>query len=126
MRLTSSMFYVGEQPPIVEAAVWEPIQKELRAKRPGATGKFHQKQNALLNGLLFCHLCQRPMTLTYGAAHGRRYRYYVCRSAENEGGTRFPARAVSAPVIEESVVAQLRLRLGRAAAYMIRQQRRGP
>jgi hypothetical protein len=62
--------YAGEQEAIVEPSVWEPIQEELRARR-SAGRKAYQSQKALLNGLLFCHLCDRPMAHTYAAAHGR-------------------------------------------------------
>ena len=108
--------YAGEQEAIVEPSVWEPIQADLRARRPN-TGTVHQKQNALLNGLLFCHLCDRPMAHTYAAAHGRRYRYYVCRRPRQRTGAACPTRAVSAPVIEESVVTQLQQRLGAGQAW---------
>jgi site-specific DNA recombinase len=104
--------YAGEQPAIVERSMWGPIQDELRARRPGARGTVHNKQNGLLNGLLFCHLCDRPMAHTYTAAHGRRYRYYVCRRAHQTGRVGCPTKAVSARAIEESVVTQLRLTLG--------------
>lgn len=49
------------------------------------------------------------MTHTYAAAHGRRYRYYVCRQ---RGQAACPARSVSARLIEESVLTQLQVRLG--------------
>jgi site-specific DNA recombinase len=104
-------FYEGEHEAIVEPSLWEPIQNQLRAKRLGGRGKSRERQNALLNGLLYCHLCDRPMTHTYGAARGRRYRYYRC--LRQPDGRQCPGRAVPAPVIEESVLTQLRLRLGR-------------
>ena len=52
------------------------------------------------------------MAHTYAAAHGRRYRYYVCRRPRQRTGVACPTRAVSARVIEESVVTQLQQRLG--------------
>ena len=106
-------FYEGEQPGIVDASVWEPIQNELRARRPGCTSRVNQRQQALLKGLLYCHLCDRAMTHTYGNAHGRRYRYYVCPRQTAGTQSRCPARAVPAQVIEDSVITQLRLRLSR-------------
>jgi hypothetical protein len=66
---------------IIEPSMWEPIQDELRARRPGASSTVDNLPNALLHRLLFCHLCDRPMAHTYTAAHGRRYRYYICRRA---------------------------------------------
>ena len=41
--------------------------------------------NALLAGLLFCQSCQRPMIATYTANGGRRFRYYVCQAARQNG-----------------------------------------
>jgi hypothetical protein len=84
--------YAGEQAAIIEPSMWEPIQDELRARHTGASGTVDNQPNALLNGLLFCHLCDRPMAHTYTAAHGRRYRYYVCRRAHQRGrvGCRSP------------------------------------
>jgi site-specific DNA recombinase len=105
-------FYSGEHPPIVEPSVWEPIQEQLRARKPGFKGRVPQRQNALLNGLLYCHLCERAMAHTCADAHGRRYRYYVCRRPHQRGRVGCPTRAVSARVIEESVVTQLRVTMG--------------
>src|ERR1700680_3074286 len=102
--------YAGEQTAIIEPSMWEPIQDELR--RPGSHGTVHNKQNALLKGLLFCHLCDRPMAHTYTAAHGRRYRYYVCRRAHQRGRVGCPTKAISARAIEDSVVQQLLQWLG--------------
>src|SRR6202171_3896524 len=108
--------YTGEQAAIIEPSMWEPIQDELRARHTGASGTVNNQPNALLNGLLFCHLCDRPMAHTYTAAHGRRYRYYVCRRAHQRGRVGCPTRAISARAIEDSGVQQLRLKLcGKAA-----------
>ena len=105
--------YGGEQAAIVEASMWEPIQDELRARHAGASGTIDNKPDALLNGLLFCHLGNRPIAHTYTAAHGRRYQHYICRRT-HRGPTGCPTLAVSARAIEDSVVQQLRQRLGGA------------
>jgi len=104
-------FYPGEHEAIVEPSLWESIQSELRASRTHARGKTRVSNNPLLSGLLYCHLCDRPMAHNYGTARGQRYRYYRCPRQQN--GLRCPARAVPARVIEESVLSQLRRRLGR-------------
>jgi hypothetical protein len=51
------------------------------------------------------------MIATYTAKHGRRYRYYVCQAARQNGWASCPTKSVSAALIEESVVAQLRIAL---------------
>ena len=99
--------YTGEQPAVIEPALWEAIQEELRTRKPHEGGRVHPPDDALLQGLLYCHFCDLPMAHTWANAHGRHYRYYVCR--HNRAAC--PARPVSARVIEDSVVTQLRLRM---------------
>ena len=47
------------------------------------------------------------MIPTYTAKRGRRFRYYVCRSARKSGWSACPTKSVPAPMIEESVLDQL-------------------
>jgi hypothetical protein len=68
-------------------------------------------QNALLSGLLSCKSCKKPMIPTYTAKPGRRYRYYVCRSARQNGWSSCPTKSVPASLIEHSVLDQLRTAL---------------
>jgi site-specific DNA recombinase len=105
-------FYEGEQAAIVDGAIWESIQIELRGGC-AIRRTVQPKPCALLNGLLYCHLCKRPMSQTIAAAHGRQYRYYACRRPHQGIGAGCPGRAVPAHILEQSVIAQLRLRLGR-------------
>jgi site-specific DNA recombinase len=100
--------YTGEQPSIVEPSVWQEVNTELRAGRRTGTEAKRVPQNALLTGLLLCKSCQRPMMPTYTAKPGRRYRYYVCRSARQNGWSSCPTKSVPALMIEDSVVDQLR------------------
>jgi site-specific DNA recombinase len=69
-------------------------------------------QNALLAGLLSCAGCNQPMIPTYTAKPGRRYRYYVCRSARRNGWNACGTKSVAATLIEGSVVEQLRTTIG--------------
>jgi site-specific DNA recombinase len=103
--------YVGEQGAIIETELWEEINTELRAARRGRSRIARTKQNALLNGLLFCRGCDQPMVPTYTSKGDRRYRYYVCRAAQENGGSACPTRSIAAVAIEESVVTQLRTAL---------------
>jgi hypothetical protein len=72
-----------------------------------------KEQNALLAGLLFCKSCDQPMQATYSVKDGRRYRYYVCHGARQDGWDSCPTKSVSVARIEESLVSQLRVRLNR-------------
>jgi site-specific DNA recombinase len=107
--------YPGEQPSIVEPSVWQEINNELRSNRRAGTGAIRAPQNALLAGLLTCKSCQRPMAPTYTAKPGRRYRYYVCKSARQNGWSSCPTKSVPAGMIENSVVDQLRAALRKIA-----------
>jgi hypothetical protein len=51
------------------------------------------------------------MTATYSAKGKRRYRYYVCQSVRQKGWQSCLTKSVSATVIEDSVVFQIRDRL---------------
>jgi site-specific DNA recombinase len=51
------------------------------------------------------------MAPTYTAKPGRRYRYYVCKSARQNGWSSWPTKSVPAGIIENSVVDQLRTAL---------------
>ena len=103
--------YTGEQASIVESSVWQEVHIELRAGRRYGTGAIRVPQNALLAGLLICKSCKKPMIPTYTAKPGRRYRYYVCRSARQNGWNSCPTKSVPAGMIEDSVLDQLRMAL---------------
>src|SRR5580658_5513565 len=103
--------YAGEQPSIVEPAMWQEVNTELRAGRRAGTAATRVPQNALLAGLLSCKSCKKPMIPTYTAKPGRRYRYYVCKSARQHGWHACPTKSVPAGMIEDSVLDQLRAAL---------------
>jgi site-specific DNA recombinase len=100
--------YKGEHDPIIDSKVWDEVNAELRAGRRTGPPVARVPQNALLAGLLYCGDCEQPMIPTYTAKRGRRFRYYVCRSARKSGWSACPTKSVPAPMIEESVLEQLR------------------
>ena len=100
--------YAGEHESIIEPSVWQEVNAELRAGRRIATGAIRAPQGALLAGLLHCKSCRRPMVPTYTAKPGRRYRYYVCQGARQNGWSSCPTKSVPARMIEGAVVEQLR------------------
>lgn len=103
--------YPGEHASIIEPSVWREVNAELRAGRRTKTGATRVPQNTLLAGLLLCQSCQRPMVPTYTAKPGRRYRYYVCQAARQNGWSSCPTKSVAARMIEDAVVDQLRTAL---------------
>jgi site-specific DNA recombinase len=105
------VMYPGEHASIIEPAVWQEVNTELRAGRRTGTGAVCTPQDALLAGLLVCKSCQRPMIPTYTAKPGRRYRYYVCQMARQKGWSACPTKSVPARMIEGAVLDQLRAAL---------------
>jgi site-specific DNA recombinase len=105
------VIYPGEHPSIIELSVWEEVNAELRAGRRTEAGAIRAPQNALLAGLLFCQSCQRPMVPTYTTKPGRRYRYYVCQAARQNGWSSCPTKSVPARMIEDAVIEQFRTAL---------------
>jgi site-specific DNA recombinase len=99
--------YPGEHAAIVEPSVWQEVNAQLRAGRRTGTGAIRAPQKALLASLLLCKSCQRPMVPTYTAKPGRRYRYYVCQAARQNGWSSCPTKSVPARMIEEAVLEQL-------------------
>ena len=103
--------YAGEHESIIDSSMWQEVNAELRAGRRTGKGAIRQPQKALLAGLLLCKSCQRPMAPTYTAKPGRRYRYYVCQAARQDGWSSCPTKSVPARMIEEAVLEQLRTAL---------------
>ena len=103
-----SVIYPGEHLAIIEPALWEKVNADFRARQRKRSEGARTKQNALLAGLLFCHGCNRPMIATYTAKRSRRFRYYVCQRARQNGWDSCATKAVPAAMLEESVVFQLR------------------
>ncbi len=99
--------YPGEHPAIIEEALWEDVNRDL-SEAGASSGVAHQPQQALLGGLVICQHCQQPMIATYSAQGRRRYRYYVCQTARQKGWKACPTKSVSASLLEDSILLQLR------------------
>src|SRR5690242_723517 len=70
--------YPGEQPAIVDRALWERVQQQFKVDSRRRVR--HRKMEALLAGLLYCAQCGERMRNTCSSRQGRRHLYYVCRS----------------------------------------------
>ena len=98
--------YPGEHAPIVDRETWQRIQTLLQRYTPETTPR--NKHDALLKGLLHCSACGTPMIPIRWGSRGRLYRYYVCRSARQQGATGVcPARSLPAQPIEDAVLQRL-------------------
>lgn len=101
--------YDGEQPQVVETDTWRRVQAMLKANGRIGGYEIRNKYNAILKGIVRCASCDAGMIHTYTKkAPNKLYRYYVCVTAHQRGWNKCATKAVSAPAIEEAVVAQIR------------------
>jgi site-specific DNA recombinase len=100
--------YAGEHPAIVDFVVFQRANDRLAHN--GITGgkEVRNKYGALLRGLLHCDACGTAMHHTYTAKGGRRYRYYVCHTAQQRGWDACPSKSLPAQQIEDSVADHVR------------------
>jgi hypothetical protein len=98
--------YAGEQPAIVDAPLWQQVNRQLESQRWPKAQKVGK--DALLKGLLWCESCTAIMTASETRKPGRAYRYYVCTNAQRRGWRQCPKQSVRANVIEESILEQVR------------------
>ena len=100
--------YEGEQPALVSEEAFQAVHQLL--KRNGATGgrEVRNRFGAVLKGLLNCAPCSAAMVPTHTTKGDRRYRYYVCSSAQKRGWHTCPSKSIPAQEIERFVVDQIR------------------
>lgn len=103
--------YAGEHERIIEQTTWDGVQQGLHSNKVDHGAKVRNKYGALLRGILFCGLCHRPMVHTYTSRGPKRYRYYVCYTAQQRGWDNCQTKSVSAHSIEVAVLDSIR-RLG--------------
>jgi site-specific DNA recombinase len=98
----------GEHPAIVDPGVFQRAQALLR--RNGSTGgaPVRNQFGALLKGLLKCVPCGCAMTPSHTSKNQRRYRYYLCSSAQKKGWATCPSKTLPAQQIEAFVVDRIR------------------
>jgi len=92
--------YRGEHQAIVRGRQWGTVQEILRRRVPNSRVK-RNKQEALLQGILYCGACTGPMRHTYTTRKQQRYRYYACLHGEHCCGNRVPAVAMEASVLQQ-------------------------
>ncbi len=98
----------GEHPAIVSHEIFDQAQALLRRNGRSGGSQVRNRFGALLKGLLHCRACGCSMGHTYTSKGNRRYRYYVCISAQKRGWHRCPSKSVPAREMEHFVVEQIR------------------
>jgi hypothetical protein len=71
--------YPGEQPAIIDAALWETVQAKLVSNRVARVNGEHAEAPSLLAGVLYDETGER-MSPTHTNKKGQRYRYYVSQA----------------------------------------------
>jgi len=109
--------HAGEHQAIIDEEIFQRVQVLLRSNGRAGGMYVRNKYGALLKGLLHCKPCARAMMHTYTSKGNRRYRYYVCYTAQKQGWHACPSKSVPAEEIERFVVEQIRA-IGRDPAVM--------
>jgi len=100
--------YPGEHPAIISESLFERVQALLAENRIARSTITNTKCLGLLSKRIYCRACQSIMVHTYSSKGTRRWRYYVCSSAQKRGYDTCPTRSVNAQAMEEVVVTSLR------------------
>ena len=98
----------GEHEAIVDEETWQLVQDQLSHNAHSRGRSVRNKWGALLKGLLRCGRCGATMRHTWTGKGPKRYRYYVCQTAQMQGAEACPDARVSALDVESAVVQQIR------------------
>ncbi|MGB4726503.1 MAG: recombinase family protein [Thermogutta sp.] len=99
----------GQHEPIVDAALFQQVRATLRRNGHSGGAAVRNKWGALLRGLLYCKACGRAMTHTFTCKGKRRYRYYTCTRAIQNGRKACPCPSLPAGEIERLVIDEIRV-----------------
>ena len=102
------VLYAGEHDRIIDQETWDQVHETLRHNGSTKGATVRNKLGALLRGLLFCVPCGTPMMHTYTMRKSKRYRYYVCYNAQQQGWQNCETKSVSAQAIETAVLDSIR------------------
>lgn len=110
--------FKGEQPPILDRAMFDAVQAKLEQQRTNHATSRHSS-DSILTGLIFDDRGNR-MTPSYTLKKGLRYRYYTTAALfQGDPGKAGTIKRVSADQIEKLIVAALRKHIGKAAAQKV-------
>ena len=99
--------YPGEHEAIIDAKLFEYVQKRLTANKV-YTHKHMVRRFALLRRMMYCGHCGSLIRPAWNNRNGRQYRYYVCKKKIRDGYAKCPLPNIPAGTIETAVTDQLR------------------
>ena len=115
--------YAGQQAAILDREVWQQAQDLLRQRQ--CQEPVPKRAGALLQDLLECGVCGGRMVPGYSTKRNRRYAYYVCRRAQQQGAAACPGQSIPAARIEGSLLAGLQAMAAAAEWQPLREALQG-
>jgi len=101
-------YYPAEHQPIIPKVIWDETQEIFKEGRKSRGAKTRSKTPAILKDVIRCGHCDCSMGMYYTKRRGKLYRYYLCSHASKHGYDTCKVKTVSAGMIEEIVINQLK------------------
>jgi hypothetical protein len=79
------LLHKGEHEPIIEAPMFDAVQKQLKTNGRGRGNQLINKHGAILEGILRCSACDHAMVHTFTRKKEKIDRYYSCTQAIKSG-----------------------------------------
>ena len=92
--------YDGVHEAIVETAVFDAVQSQLKKHGRSGGSRLVNQYNALLKGMLYCHACGYAMVHNPTYQKGKLYRYYVCQTAIKQGRQHCTPAPCAPPILK--------------------------
>jgi site-specific DNA recombinase len=102
--------YAGDHDAIVPDDLFRRVQKLFEQNRRSRRLPRTNGCQGVLQGLLHCSACESRMVHTYTTKGPRRYRYYVCSTAQKQGWDKCPTKSIPARQIEQYVMKEVQSR----------------
>jgi hypothetical protein len=97
--------YPGEQAALVDRQIWQQAQVLLR--KSTSVDRARRRPGALLQDVLHCGVCGSRMVAGHSTKKKRRYSYYVCRTAQQQGAAVCPGQSIPAKRLEGALLGRL-------------------
>ncbi|MFH1093944.1 MAG: recombinase family protein [Candidatus Omnitrophota bacterium] len=102
--------YNGQHEAIIDEETFNAAQETLKLNRRERKVTKNTECTGLLSKLLHCKTCNTLMFHTYTLKKDlRKYRYYLCTSAQKRGYATCPTRSINSQAIENAVLENLKI-----------------